>query len=167
MINVLICHTEIKSLMDLDRGYHASIEVRIEDCATCHSDHHGRSFDMARFDEENFDHDLAGYPLEGKHKIIDCRDCHKADFIDDDEIRKREETFLGLDTECISCHDDYHQGTLSNDCASCHDIEAFRPAPYFDHDETDYALLGQHRTVDCIECHQLTYTQWQRIPGVQ
>ena len=50
------CHEEIQSLIDLDRGYHSSEEVRTRECAACHSEHHGRNFDMMRFDQENFDH---------------------------------------------------------------------------------------------------------------
>ncbi len=111
---------------------------------------------MVRFDEDNFDHDRTGYELEGEHAVIDCRQCHVPDNIQDRELKKRKDTFLGLDHQCLSCHDDYHQGTLAEDCASCHNIEAFRPAPFFDHDETNYPLSGKHQEVDCKECHQVT-----------
>ena len=73
---------------------------------------------------------------------------------EDREIQKRKETYLGLDQECISCHDDYHQKTLANDCASCHSTDAFSPASSFNHDKTDFALLGKHQEVECIDCHQ-------------
>ena len=33
----LQCHSEIKELVDEKRGYHASIEVKNNDCASCHS----------------------------------------------------------------------------------------------------------------------------------
>ncbi len=151
----LACHEEIQALTDLDRGYHASKEVKGKDCAEWHSEHHGRNFDMSRFDEDNFDHDLTGYELTGGHLKIDCRECHIPDFIADKEIKKREDTFLGLEHDCISCHEDVHQNTLSTqDCASCHDTEAFAPATYFDHDDTEYPLTGKHVEVECIECHQ-------------
>ena len=151
----LDCHKEIQDLIDRKKGYHASKEVRGKDCATCHSEHHGRKFDMVRFDQDNFDHDLTGYELTGAHDRIDCRECHIPEFIEDPEIKKLEDTFLGLDHDCASCHEDVHQNTLStNDCKLCHDTEAFAPATYFDHDDTEYPLLGQHIYVDCIECHQ-------------
>lgn len=151
----LDCHKEIKTRVDKGQGFHASSEVKGKDCATCHSDHHGREFDAMRFDEDNFDHDLTGYELQGAHGRIDCRECHKADFVDDPELKKRERTFLGLDQDCISCHEDMHQNTLStNDCAMCHSHEEFAPATYFDHDDTEYPLEGAHANVDCIECHQ-------------
>lgn len=152
----LDCHKEIKSLLDRNRGYHSDREVKKQDCFECHSDHHGRKFDMVRFDEDNFDHNKTGYKLEGQHDVIDCRECHISENIQDSELKKRMETFLGLDQKCLSCHDDYHQNTLSNDCAKCHDIEAFRPAPKFDHDDTDYKLTGKHTEVDCKECHEIT-----------
>jgi nitrate/TMAO reductase-like tetraheme cytochrome c subunit len=152
----LDCHKEIKSLVDRDHGYHASRDVKNKDCFECHSDHHGRKFDMVRFDEDNFDHDLTEYTLEGQHDVIDCRKCHVPDNIKDPAIRKLSDTFLGLDHKCLTCHDDYHQETLSNDCSKCHDIEAFRPAPKFDHDDTDYKLTGEHVEVDCKECHEIT-----------
>jgi hypothetical protein len=159
----LTCHTEIQDLVNADRGFHVSDEVKKQDCASCHSDHHGRKFDMIRFDEENFDHLLAGYELEGAHKRIDCRECHKSDFIDDPELRKKENTFLGLETECVSCHTDYHQSTLSVNCNECHDTEAFRPAPFFDHNDTEFALLGKHLDVDCLECHSIETRQGEEF----
>ena len=152
----LDCHDDIQSLLNQNRGYHADPSVRRQDCFDCHSEHHGRRFDMMRFDEDNFDHNLTGYELEGQHKVIECRECHKADFISDREIRARQGTFLGLDDACLSCHDDYHQNTLSSDCISCHDIEAFRPAPGFDHDDSEFPLRGEHAEVDCKECHAIT-----------
>lgn len=150
----LDCHVEIQSLMDQSRGYHASREVRNQDCFECHSEHHGRKFDGVRFDHDNFDHDLTGYELEGQHAVIDCRECHIPEYIADPEIRKLEDTFLGLDDACLSCHDDFHQGTLADDCTQCHNIEAWDPAVFFDHDDTDYPLRGRHRNVDCVACHE-------------
>lgn len=150
----LACHEEIKTLINRNEGYHASREVRGNDCAKCHSDHHGRNFDMVRFDEKNFNHNLAGYELNGAHKRIDCRDCHKPDFVADRELKKRKETFLGLSQKCNSCHQDVHQKTLGNDCAKCHTTEEFAPASKFNHDKSDFPLVGKHKTVDCLECHK-------------
>lgn len=149
----LECHKEIRSLVDEDRGFHASAEVVEKECFECHSDHHGRKFDMVRFDKDNFDHDNTGYKLEGKHEVTDCRECHKTEYISDLNIRKLDGTFLGLGQECLDCHDDFHQKTLSENCASCHNIEDFRPAPGFDHDDADYQLREKHLEVECKECH--------------
>ena len=151
----LACHKEIKSLVDKRTGYHSSKDVRGKDCASCHSDHHGRHFEMIRFDEKNFNHNLTGYDLTGAHKKVDCRDCHKPDYVDDRDLKKRKDTFLGLGQQCLDCHEDYHQKTLPNDCAKCHTTEDFKPASKFNHDNTDFALAGKHKTVDCKECHKM------------
>lgn len=150
----LDCHTEIKSLISQNRGYHSHATVKNKECIACHSEHHGRSFDMTRFDEKLFDHTLAKYKLEGKHAKTDCRDCHKPDYIKDPNLRKRQKTFLGLDKKCLACHDDFHQKTLSNDCIKCHDLEAFRPASLFDHNNTDFRLKGKHTEAKCESCHE-------------
>ncbi len=167
----LACHKEIKTRIDRQTGYHSSREVKGKDCAECHSDHHGRKFDMIRFDEDKFNHDLTDYKLTGAHQKIDCRQCHIPDFIEDRELKKRKETFLGLDQDCISCHADYHQNTLSsNDCASCHTTEVFSPASKFDHNETDYALAGKHKEVECIECHKMetrSGKEFQHFTGLE
>ncbi len=150
----LNCHKEIKSLISRKKGYHVSKDVKGKDCASCHSDHNGRNFDMVRFNEKKFNHSLAGYELTGAHIKIDCRQCHKPDFIEDVSLKKRKETYLGLKQECLSCHKDRHQKTLGNDCAKCHTTDGFKPASKFNHDKTDYALIGKHKTVQCIECHK-------------
>ena len=152
----LNCHTEIQMLMNSNKGYHASQDVKDKDCVKCHNDHHGRKFEMVRFDEEKFDHLLAGYELRGKHEMIDCRACHQADKIDDPKIRERKNTFLGLSQDCTSCHEDFHQSSLGNNCTSCHNEDAFRPAPFFNHDEANFPLVGAHQQVECQECHPIS-----------
>ncbi|MCR9153548.1 MAG: cytochrome C [Bacteroidetes bacterium] len=149
----LECHKELQSLLDANRGYHSSKEVQAKTCVNCHSEHHGRKFDALHFDEDQFDHELAGYPLEGAHDRIDCRDCHKPDYIADPELAKRTKTFLGLEAACLSCHVDYHQEDLGADCLSCHNYESFKETPGFDHDETDFPLVGAHQEVQCLDCH--------------
>jgi len=76
---------------------------------------------------------------------------------------------LGLETECIACHKDVHQNTLSTNCASCHNTEAFAPATLFEHGKTDFRLKGKHQDVDCLKCHEVTFTNnavFQRFAGV-
>lgn len=151
----LDCHKELSSLVDANRGYHASQDVKSQSCIKCHSEHHGLNFDMVRFDTVNFDHLLTGYELEGAHQQIDCRECHKPDYISDSEIALRSGTYLGLEESCLTCHIDYHQETLSEDCLSCHRYESFEEAPRFDHQKTEFPLRGAHETVSCEECHPL------------
>ena len=153
----LKCHEDIQDLINENRGFHASKDVVKKDCFVCHSEHHGRKFDMVRFDEDNFNHNKTGYELEGKHEVVDCRKCHTSDNIQNNELKKRDQTFLGLVEDCLSCHEDFHQKTLATDCKACHDMEAFIPASNFNHtDDTEYPLIGEHANVECIECHQKT-----------
>ena len=138
--NCLNCHKEIKTLIDSNRGYHASGEVKNKNCYACHSEHHGRKFRIINFDSKNFKHSKAGYNLEGAHAKAECNDCHTPMYIADRELQKRAGTFLGLNSNCQTCHEDYHQKTLNSDCESCHNMEKFRPATKFDHNKTKYKL---------------------------
>ena len=70
-----------------------SKEVQEKTCIDCHSEHHGLNFDLDRFDQEKFNHNLSGYELKGAHVQVDCKDCHKPDLIQDPKIRKLEGTF--------------------------------------------------------------------------
>ena len=151
----LACHTEIQSGIDRNKGYHVSPEVIKQDCFECHSEHHGRNFEMIRFDQNNFNHDLTGYVLEGQHQAADCRACHRSEFISDRELKSREGSFLGLDQACLSCHEDYHQGSLSNNCLDCHSMNGFLPVTNFDHNETAFPLEGAHLQIECNACHEV------------
>ncbi|GAA4946106.1 hypothetical protein GCM10023314_19240 [Algibacter agarivorans] len=152
----LECHKEIQTLINKKEGLHGQVKVIKQDCFKCHSDHHGRKFDMIHLDEDSFNHEETGYELEGKHATVDCRECHMPDNIQNIEIKKKKHTFLGLDQECLACHDDFHQETLSADCVQCHDFKEFRPASNFNHNDAEFALKGKHKDLECIECHKET-----------
>jgi hypothetical protein len=66
----------------------------------------------------------------------------------------KKKTFLGLNTECKTCHEDIHQGTLDSKCANCHTEEKFKPAILFSHDRTSFKLTDAHKKVECINCHK-------------
>lgn len=166
----LDCHKEIKERIDSQKGYHFSDEIRDKACAECHNDHHGRKFEIIRFDKNNFDHKLTGYELLGAHKKKLCDDCHKPEFIIDEQVTKKTFTYLGLGNTCLNCHEDYHQNTLPLDCNQCHGNEAFSPAEKFDHNNARFALRGMHKEVNCIECHKTTERngiKFQEFTGLQ
>ncbi|WP_127140918.1 cytochrome c family protein [Flagellimonas marinaquae] len=165
----LECHVEIQSLVNRSSGLHGNPTVVEQNCVECHGEHNGRRFDMVRFDQEAFDHMTTGYELEGQHAKIECRECHNSENIGDGKLKKKEKTFLGLDDACLSCHEDYHQGTLAEDCRECHDLDGFQPAPLFDHAHTDFELKGEHTEVDCKECHPMTVrneVEFQKFAGI-
>ncbi|NLO04077.1 MAG: cytochrome C [Bacteroidales bacterium] len=151
----LECHIEIKDLIEKNRGYHASSEVREKECHTCHGEHFGRDFKIVRLDKDEFNHDLTGYMLEGRHKELKCEECHNSQLVRNNVSQKKGNTYLGLMTGCTSCHEDYHQNTLNGNCISCHSQESFSPAPGFDHDKTEFPLIGMHQTADCTGCHAI------------
>ncbi|MEI6577167.1 MAG: cytochrome C [Bacteroidota bacterium] len=151
----LECHKELKSRITAQKGYHVSSQVRGKNCSMCHNDHHGKTFKIIKFDPEKFDHSLTGYKLEGAHAKKACKDCHKAEFIKKQEIKKKKFSYLGLETECTACHIDYHQKTLSLNCENCHNNTAFKPASQFSHNKTKFPLNGKHLDVQCVKCHKL------------
>lgn len=152
----LTCHKEIKKLIDQKKGYHASKEVNGKKCASCHNEHMGLDYNISPIDTGNFNHELTGFKLEGKHAEVKCMDCHKPTYIHTKLSQKKGSSFLGLETRCLACHDDFHQGTLDKDCLKCHNQTGFSPAPKFNHAETDFKLVGAHQSVDCEKCHPIT-----------
>jgi hypothetical protein len=159
----LACHTEVKARIDQKKGYHSSAQVKGKQCAGCHNDHHGLTFQIVRFDKDKFIHDLSGYKLTGAHSKKTCTDCHKAEFIKDNKIKAKKFTYLGLNTECLTCHTDYHQKTLPGNCASCHGDEKFKPASKFDHQKAKFKLAGKHEQVPCADCHKTTTRNGQKF----
>ena len=152
--NCLACHKILNERIIRDKGFHASSEVKNKECISCHSDHHGRKFDIVHIDTIHFKHHLTGFELKGKHESSDCYKCHTKSHIEDLEILKKKFTFMGLNTDCKSCHEDYHQQTLSEDCASCHTEISFNKPENFNHDKANFQLKGKHKTVACEKCHK-------------
>jgi hypothetical protein len=74
-------------------------------CESCHN-----AFDWKRWD---FDHDRrTRFKLDGKHKGLDCRACHKQ------PMPKK----VSLAGTCVSCHEDedVHDGSFGRQCERCH-----------------------------------------------
>jgi hypothetical protein len=151
----LKCHTEIQGRIDLQKGYHSSSEIKGKQCSACHNEHHGKNFQLIRLDTSKFDHNLTGYSLSVPHAKKGCKDCHNAKFITDQKIKDKKYTYMGMSTECLSCHADYHQKTLSSDCLNCHSADSFKPAARFNHAKTRFQLVGKHKNVDCLKCHKV------------
>lgn len=151
----LDCHKEIKLRIEKNSGYHSSAEVKSKYCWNCHSEHNGRNFKIINFNPGKFDHKKTGYILTGKHKTIECSDCHQSKFIKE-TILKKDKTYLGLDKNCSSCHWDIHQKSAGNNCESCHNTSSFKSFIMFDHNKTNFPLLGSHKNVQCVDCHKKT-----------
>ena len=149
----LDCHKAIKIEIDQHRGLHATSDLLLKDCFICHNEHHGRNFKMLKFDTTNFNHSTTGFELKGSHTNKACEVCHKSAFIKDTELRKSSSTYLGLNRECLSCHEDFHKGKMAANCLNCHGFDTFKKAAGFDHNTTKFPLAGKHKTVSCEKCH--------------
>ncbi len=163
------CHSEVKERITLRKGYHASSDVNGKQCIVCHSDHNGKNFQLVRLDTATFDHNLTGYPLSVPHARKECKDCHNSKYIVNQKIKTKKFTFIGLGTECLNCHADYHQKTLSSSCLDCHNPDSFKPATKFNHSDTRYPLLGKHKNVECVKCHAIETTggtKFQKFKGI-
>jgi hypothetical protein len=124
-------------------------------CAGCHraaDAHAGRFGDACErchgssaWKPASFDHSQDGhFELMGRHAQLDCHACHTA------VVAQQK-----LGTECIACHrtSDVHAGRLGTDCAQCHGLEKWRTDVAFDHDLTNFPLVGLHVAVPCFGCH--------------
>lgn len=153
----LSCHKELNKQIQSKKGFHVSSQVKGKSCISCHSEHHGRKFDAIHMDEKKFDHKLTGFTLEEAHAKVSCRECHTAKNISNASLKKNKKTYLGLSTQCLSCHEDYHQKTLSSSCLECHSMKTFKTAPKFNHNtQSKFALKGAHVKVSCVDCHKIT-----------
>ncbi|MDH3804199.1 MAG: cytochrome C [Gammaproteobacteria bacterium] len=141
----LDCHEDIASDTEAGAGFHGkSDDVGDNACNTCHTDHIGRNADILGLDEETFDHAIADFELLGKHLEAECAGCHEP------EAKHRD-----APGECIDCHreDEPHEGKLGTECADCHNPSDWTDST-FDHDTTDFPLVGKHREAECTGCHE-------------
>ena len=126
-----------------------------KDCNGCHTadDSHAHRFgpkcgdchDNEKWPLKTYDHEgKHHYALLGAHAKIDCYACHTA------PVGKQK-----LAKDCAGCHrsEDPHGGKLKGNCDTCHSQKSWREGIVFDHDLTNYPLLGLHRVATCAQCH--------------
>jgi Class III cytochrome C family len=161
------CHQEIAAELQQHKGLHATYPQTGPPgvaCVKCHSDHNGADFSLLHWDPtpKGFDHSKTGYLLAGKHVGVGCRSCHQAAHVGAPwrallASKDLGSTWLGLSTECVSCHQDQHQGRLGSNCAQCHSTADWKStkidAHDFDHSKTRFPLTGLHQRVACEKCH--------------
>lgn len=108
------------------------------DCGLCHVP---TSWKISNA-QMNFNHSITGFELTGRHKIAECRECHK-DLV-----------FERTSAECKDCHSEPHQNTLGKDCASCHTTMSWTPINIKQiHNRFRFSLAGVHDIPDCQSCH--------------
>ena len=123
-------------------------------CVACHKinevhdNRFGDTCDNCHIPEDwkrsTHDHNKTKFPLKGKHAKVSCDKCHN---------RQIGEKKLRMD--CFACHQfgDAHRGKQDNECDRCHNQESWSTDVFFDHDLTNFPLIGQHAIVTCEECH--------------
>ena len=139
----LECHEAAAADLKALTGMHSRNGADELPCGSCHAEHRGRDAKLSVLDAATFDHALTDFALEGKHQSTTCKACHAAD------VKYRDAPH-----DCLDCHkkEDPHRGSLGEDCASCHDARGW-PRTAFDHDETEFPLLGEHQKAACSACH--------------
>ncbi len=159
----LDCHKELLTRINQNSGYHSSATVKEKQCFNCHSEHHGRSFRLVSLNIKSFNHTLTGYTLSVPHSKKECTDCHSIKHIKDELLKGKAGTYLGLNRECLSCHEDYHRSSLSGECLKCHNPDYFKPAPSFSHTNARFQLKGKHGNVACEKCHRITVNNGKKF----
>ena len=141
------CHKDVRKDVEQKQGSHGRFKEQRE-CKECHTDHKGRTENIAPITEQTFDHERTDFPLKAAHanaKKVECKACHKP------KIKYRD-----APSDCYSCHkkDDKHKGNLGPACADCHTERNWKDtASKFNHDKTRYPLRGKHAAVKCEDCH--------------
>jgi hypothetical protein len=138
------------------------------DCTSCHIDVHKSELgdnclkchteQTWTVNSQSFDHNQTQFPLLNGHKGVLCNQCH---------FGESSSKFTATPTDCYSCHLDEFSltGTIqypespnhsslnySQDCLLCHSTNKWKDA-FFDHDATNFPLVGAHETTDCQSCH--------------
>ncbi|MDQ8155284.1 MAG: cytochrome c3 family protein [Gemmatimonadota bacterium] len=183
------CHVPVRPVAPLasnGRALTATVPLRIEaGCASCHVDPHLGRYDAGRpgapvdgcracHDARRFvpatlaasRHAAYGFALDGAHRAIPCRDCHKQFGARSSGGALRGTTpaaHLAFSTApraaCASCHADPHEGQFASRpqrgaCESCHETDRWVGAARFVHDrDSSFPLAGAHSRVPCAACH--------------
>lgn len=140
----LDCHEDVATDYATGSGFHGLFpDAQDVQCAVCHADHLGRNADIVRLNKSSFDHRYTDFELLGSHTKAACTACHSIDLL-----------YRDAPGECDDCHseDNVHGQTFATSCEDCHQSTAW-PDASFDHDTTDYPLLGKHINAACLDCH--------------
>ncbi len=129
-------------------------------CTSCHPDVHRSQFstpcsschDTKRWKPAPFfSHEHSRYPLTGKHRLAECKQCHNGTVDHSSAVLYRGMTF----SSCESCHRDPHMKKFTRRCDECHSTAAWKTTKEgtFDHQRSEFPLNGKHADVKCQACH--------------
>lgn len=110
------------------------------DCSQCHTTDNWQ----VSVDQIDFRHADTGYPLNGNHSQVHCRECHE------------NLIFSHIGVTCLDCHSDIHKGEMGDRCEDCHSPAGWedRSEHFLMHMGTQFPLLGAHALLDCQSCHE-------------
>lgn len=137
-----LCHTVSLTEPKLEAACvscHRSDDVHLgkngTQCQDCHGNDDWR--------ESRFDHAKTDFALRGKHQDVPCVACHRGSVEDE------------LPLACVGCHEggDVHRRSLGERCELCHGEEGWLASVRFDHDLSNFPLIGHHAVVSCEQCH--------------
>lgn len=147
----LDCHADVNQQIQTSQGVHSQI-TSVNECASCHPEHRGRSFDPTLASFQIFDHSTTSFSLNWHQANYDttpmqCSECHK------------NITISTVDNQtCLDCHSGHekifaesHTRDFGPDCLGCHD--GLDRMQNFDHSQTGYPLDGKHGQLKCTDCH--------------
>ncbi len=147
-VNCHSCHAEtykIKGKKRKSRNCYAChklddvhAEKNGQKCNDCHNEQNWLKTQFDHAKETKF-------PLRGAHETASCQACH--------QVASKDQK---LETDCYSCHhhEDAHDEQQGKHCDRCHNESSWwlRDVRY-DHDLSDFPLIGQHAVVGCESCH--------------
>ena len=158
-VDCLLCH---KKSVQNGKEMQKFTGLSFGKCTSCHKDVHDNKFGQnctqchseASFHQvkgmKNFNHSRTSYPLEGKHRLVACADCHKSGYSKDINHKR-----------CTDCHNDYHNKQFavqgrSPDCFDCHSTLGFEQSSFTieRHNDSPFQLTGAHLATPCFSCHK-------------
>jgi hypothetical protein len=137
------CHTSNDIYEEIPatcNNCHASDDIHLgrngEQCEICHG--------ITSWSQVEFNHERdTDYPLTGLHADLGCSQCHTG------SINEQ------LPRSCAGCHiaDDVHRTETMQVCDQCHNTQDWTTTIRFDHDFSNFPLLGMHQITSCESCH--------------
>jgi hypothetical protein len=153
------CH---KTIRKSEKPFQQFAGLEFKNCSSCHEDVHKNKFgqNCTKCHNESsfhviaglsgFNHNKTNFPLNGQHRNLDCKKCHKTKLTDPVKHNN-----------CYTCHEDYHEGQLiknniKTDCKECHTTNSFKNSSFGieSHSKTKFKLEGAHMATPCFACHK-------------
>lgn len=158
-----------------------SVRAPADGCQACHDARRWVPSTLTAARHERF-----GITLDGAHRAVPCRDCHKELGAPPSRTTLRGAVAAmparlpfsaAPRSSCAACHGDPHGGQFERrargaSCEACHDATQWLGAARFNHDrDSSFPLAGAHSRVPCAACHVRveqsgggTYVRYRPLP---